>query len=80
MSTENTGKYSVGPRLAHPGDTGRRVTERRQQLGLSREEVAERAGVAVGYVEFVESGLVVAGQQLTLRLIMVLGLRRTGRP
>ncbi|MFD0274212.1 helix-turn-helix domain-containing protein [Kitasatospora sp. NPDC127111] len=55
MSTENTGEDSVEPRRAHPGDIGRRVAERRQQLGLSREEVAERAGTAVGYVEYVES-------------------------
>nr|WP_257018886.1 helix-turn-helix transcriptional regulator [Streptomyces sp. TLI_235] len=31
------------------------MAERRQRLGLSREEAAERAGTAVGYVEYVES-------------------------
>ncbi|MGW7446595.1 helix-turn-helix domain-containing protein [Kitasatospora sp. NPDC054795] len=55
MSTENTGEGSAEPRPAQPGDIGRRVAECRQRLGLSRAEVAERAGMAVGYVEYVES-------------------------
>jgi hypothetical protein len=36
------------------GDIARRVAARREQLGLSREEVASRAGVAPGYVRYVE--------------------------
>lgn len=55
MPTENSGGDPAEPWLAHPGDIGRRVAERRQRLGLSREEVAERAGMAVGHVEYVES-------------------------
>lgn len=36
------------------GDLGRRVAFRRRQLGLSYEEVGSRAGIAPGYVEYVE--------------------------
>src|SRR5438105_9813849 len=43
---------------AEPGgpgsDLGRRATLRRQQLGLSREEVAARAGASPDYVRYVE--------------------------
>lgn len=36
------------------GDMGRRIAARRQQLGLSRQDVALRAGAAPGYIEYVE--------------------------
>ncbi|PSK97724.1 nitroimidazol reductase NimA-like FMN-containing flavoprotein (pyridoxamine 5'-phosphate oxidase superfamily) [Murinocardiopsis flavida] len=39
---------------AAPGDIGRRVARRRAELGLSREEVAAHAGMAAGYVAYVE--------------------------
>lgn len=35
-------------------DIGRRLVLRRRQLGLTREEVAERAGIAPGYLRYVE--------------------------
>lgn len=35
-------------------DIGRRLVLRRQQLGLTREEVAERAGIAPDYLRYVE--------------------------
>lgn len=35
-------------------DVGRRLVQRRGELGLSREEVARRAGVAPGYLQYVE--------------------------
>jgi transcriptional regulator with XRE-family HTH domain len=38
-----------------PGDLGRRVATRRRDLGLSREELAARAGMAAGYVEYLET-------------------------
>ncbi|MDH6144299.1 nitroimidazol reductase NimA-like FMN-containing flavoprotein (pyridoxamine 5'-phosphate oxidase superfamily)/plasmid maintenance system antidote protein VapI [Kitasatospora sp. GP30] len=53
MSTEGTHKAQARP--GHPGDVGRRVSHRRRQLGLSREEVAARAGIAVTYLEHLES-------------------------
>ena len=37
-----------------PGDFGRRVAERRHELGLSREEVAREAGIDSGYLEYLE--------------------------
>ncbi|MFJ4847269.1 MULTISPECIES: helix-turn-helix domain-containing protein [unclassified Streptomyces] len=43
-----------GNSRSHPGDVSRRVAERREQLGLSREEVATRAGMTPGYVRYVE--------------------------
>lgn len=39
---------------ANPGDIGRRVAERRRQLGLTREETAARAGMAANYLRYVE--------------------------
>jgi transcriptional regulator with XRE-family HTH domain len=36
------------------GDIGRRVSRRRRELGLSRAQVAERAGVASGYLAYIE--------------------------
>jgi Predicted transcriptional regulators len=36
------------------GDTGRRIAHRREQLGITREELAERAGMVPGYIEYVE--------------------------
>jgi nitroimidazol reductase NimA-like FMN-containing flavoprotein (pyridoxamine 5'-phosphate oxidase superfamily)/DNA-binding XRE family transcriptional regulator len=37
-----------------PGDVGRRLIERRNELGLSREEVAREAGMDPGYLRHVE--------------------------
>jgi transcriptional regulator with XRE-family HTH domain len=39
---------------ARPGDLGRRVAHRRGELGLSREEVARRAGMSPGYLDYLE--------------------------
>ncbi|MET7463627.1 pyridoxamine 5'-phosphate oxidase family protein [Nonomuraea sp. NPDC005501] len=36
------------------GDLGRRIIHYREQRGLTREQLAERAGMAPGYVEYVE--------------------------
>ncbi|WP_304454602.1 pyridoxamine 5'-phosphate oxidase family protein [Nocardiopsis sp. YSL2] len=37
------------------GDLGRRVAQRRSELGLTQEEVAERAGMAPGFVAYLET-------------------------
>ncbi|MDF5754214.1 pyridoxamine 5'-phosphate oxidase family protein [Spongiactinospora sp. TRM90649] len=37
-----------------PGDLGRRIAHRREALGLSREELAERAGLDPGYLTYLE--------------------------
>lgn len=36
------------------GDIGRRLALRREELGLTREQAAERAGIAPGYLRYVE--------------------------
>ncbi|MHB8220693.1 MAG: helix-turn-helix domain-containing protein [Acidimicrobiales bacterium] len=38
----------------NPGDLGRRLVERRHELGLSRDEVAHEAGMDPGYLRHVE--------------------------
>ncbi|WP_377267001.1 helix-turn-helix domain-containing protein [Peterkaempfera sp. SMS 1(5)a] len=37
-----------------PGDVGRRIVQRREALGLSRDDVAARTGMAAEYVRYVE--------------------------
>ncbi|MEU6879153.1 pyridoxamine 5'-phosphate oxidase family protein [Streptomyces sp. NPDC046712] len=49
-------------------DLGRRVAARRTQLGLSRAEVAERAGSAPGFVAHVEEGMPTPGIEFLVRL------------
>jgi transcriptional regulator with XRE-family HTH domain len=61
----------------HPGDVGRRVALRREQLGLSLDEVAERAGMAPSYVQYVEEQSDTIGSSALLRLAAA--LRTTGR-
>ncbi|MEV5379349.1 pyridoxamine 5'-phosphate oxidase family protein [Streptomyces nondiastaticus] len=54
MGTEHGDE--AGSRQAHPGsDLGRRVARRREELGLTREDVATRARLNSGYLEYVES-------------------------
>ena len=40
--------------VARRGDLGQRVAHRRRQLGLSREQVAQRAGIEAGYLDYLE--------------------------
>ncbi|WP_329069936.1 helix-turn-helix domain-containing protein [Streptomyces sp. NBC_01429] len=47
---------------------GARITARREQLGLTRETVAELVGSAPGYLRYVEEGQVLPSTGLTLRL------------
>ncbi|MEU5560860.1 helix-turn-helix domain-containing protein [Streptomyces globisporus] len=50
------------------GDMGRRIAARRLQLGLSRQDVALRAGAAPGYIEYVEEQPATPGIGFLLRL------------
>ncbi|MFD7747776.1 helix-turn-helix domain-containing protein [Streptomyces sp. NPDC059698] len=50
------------------GDMGRRIAARRLQLGLSRQDVALRAGAAPGYIEYVEEQAATPGIGFLLRL------------
>ncbi|GGU91596.1 hypothetical protein GCM10010211_67980 [Streptomyces albospinus] len=53
MTTEQAPGSGAAP--GRPGsDLGRRAALRRQQLGLTREEVAARAAASPGYVQYVE--------------------------
>jgi transcriptional regulator with XRE-family HTH domain len=45
---------------ARSGDLPRRVAQRREELGLSRREVAERAGMDPGYLDYLEHSPAVA--------------------
>lgn len=45
----------------HAGDFARRVAHRREQLGLSREEIARRSGMDSGYLEYLERSAAVGG-------------------
>lgn len=43
-----------GPRRNHRSDIGRRVALRREHLGLSQGDVADRAGIATAYLRYLE--------------------------
>jgi transcriptional regulator with XRE-family HTH domain len=59
-----------GPPL---GDLGRRLASRRKELGLTREETAERVGIAPGYLRYLEENSEAApGRGALLRLANVL--------
>ncbi|WP_345695092.1 pyridoxamine 5'-phosphate oxidase family protein [Kitasatospora terrestris] len=56
-----------------PGDLGRRVARRREQLGLSRADTAARAGIAEGYLEYLETAPADPGTGTVLALAAALG-------
>ena len=58
---------------SHAGDLARRVRERRLELGLSYAEVAKRAGMAPGYVEYLEGTVTALSYGSLLRLAAALG-------
>jgi transcriptional regulator with XRE-family HTH domain len=65
----NTPQDSAAPSVPlSRSDVGRRVAARREQLGLTRDEVAERAGSATGYLQYLEEGPAVPGIAFLLRL------------
>ncbi|MEV0489778.1 helix-turn-helix domain-containing protein [Streptomyces atratus] len=49
-------------------DLGRRVTARRQELGLTREEVAERCGAAPSYIAYIEDRAAAPAVSVLVRL------------
>src|SRR5689334_10308282 len=52
-----------------PGDLGRRLARRREDLGFTREETAARAGMALGYLQYLEEQPTAApGTSTLLRL------------
>ncbi|WP_067172087.1 helix-turn-helix domain-containing protein [Microtetraspora niveoalba] len=59
-------------RTVSPGDLGRRIAHHRKRLGLSREDLAERAGMAPGFVEYVEEAAASITEEALLRLAAAL--------
>ncbi|MCC2276010.1 pyridoxamine 5'-phosphate oxidase family protein [Streptomyces sp. ET3-23] len=64
----------AGSSRVPPGsDLGRRVAQRREELGLTREETAARAGMDAGYLAYVESRAGVVSLQTLTALAGALG-------
>ncbi|MEV7085489.1 pyridoxamine 5'-phosphate oxidase family protein [Streptomyces sp. NPDC093085] len=61
------GRGSPGA-VRHRSDLGRRVAARREELGLTREDVAARAGSAPGYLQYLEERSAAPGIGFLLRL------------
>ncbi|WP_434599960.1 helix-turn-helix domain-containing protein [Streptomyces sp. A5-4] len=59
--------FPSAARSAH-SDLGRRVAQRRQELGLTRAQVAERTGSASEYIRYIEQRPAVPGTGFLLRL------------
>jgi hypothetical protein len=62
----------VDPTPPDPGDLGRRLALRRAELGLSREQVAGYAGMAPGYLAYLEERSAQPTAGATLRLAAAL--------
>ncbi|MEV4971058.1 helix-turn-helix domain-containing protein [Streptomyces scopuliridis] len=60
--------FRPGNPAPHRADLGRRVLARRQELGLTREDVAVRAGSAPGYIQYLEEHPAAPGIGFLLRL------------
>ncbi|GAA3162696.1 hypothetical protein GCM10010466_62040 [Planomonospora alba] len=59
-------------RITAPGDLGRRVSARRESLGLSRERLAERAGIDPGYLAYLEESAASPAAETVQRLAAAL--------
>ncbi|MFF7969871.1 pyridoxamine 5'-phosphate oxidase family protein [Streptomyces sp. NPDC007905] len=68
MAERTTPQHRTQDPAASPaqGDLGRRIERRRRELGLTREEVAFRAGMAEGYVAHLEEHSTAAPDASTL--------------
>ncbi|MGW2782444.1 helix-turn-helix domain-containing protein [Streptomyces populi] len=70
----SSGTRSGAGTTAVTGDVGRRIAARREELGLSQEDVAVRAGIAVGYLRYLEHRPTAApGASALIRLADALG-------
>lgn len=61
-------------KVTHPGDIGRRVRRRREQLGLSRAELASRTGIKEPAIAYIEEWPLVVDAPTLLRLAHALDL------
>jgi transcriptional regulator with XRE-family HTH domain len=59
---------------SHPGDLGRRVRHRRAELGLTRAQVADRAGIDEAVVAYIEDQPASVRAEIVLRLAYALDL------
>jgi transcriptional regulator with XRE-family HTH domain len=58
----------------HPGDVGRRVRHRREELALTRAQVADRAGIKEAAVAYIEEEPASVRPEIMLRLAYALDL------
>lgn len=65
---------SRADRRVGAGDLGRRVARHRERLGLTREQVAERAGMAAPFLEYLETRPVAVELDTLIRLADTLGI------
>jgi transcriptional regulator with XRE-family HTH domain len=61
----------------HPGDLGRRVRHRRNELGLTRADVADRSGLSAATVAYIEEQPAALDTDTVLRLAYALDLPDT---
>ncbi|WP_042365649.1 helix-turn-helix domain-containing protein [Streptacidiphilus neutrinimicus] len=67
MSNHETARTRQ-PRVDDPGDVGRHVARRREELGLTREETAARAQMDPHYIEYLETTAVPVDLSALMRL------------
>ncbi|GAB2459412.1 helix-turn-helix domain-containing protein [Streptosporangium sandarakinum] len=62
----------MSERPAAPGDLGRRVAQRRGELGLDRRQLADRAGIDPGYLDYLEASAASASTETVHKLAAAL--------
>lgn len=60
MPERTSARTAPSPTGSGPGDLGRRLAGRRRELGLTRRQVADRAGMAPGYLRYLEESVAAA--------------------
>ncbi|WP_042365680.1 helix-turn-helix domain-containing protein [Streptacidiphilus neutrinimicus] len=75
FATRGSGAQGTPPH-ATPGDLGRRITRRRRELGLSVAQVAQRAGMTPGFVDWIETRPAEVAPGELARLAAALGTSR----
>ena len=66
--------------MTDAGDLGRHIIERRKELGLTVAQVAERAGMAADYIEYVEQTATDISNAALMRLARALEMFNEGEP
>ncbi|MFC9496618.1 MULTISPECIES: pyridoxamine 5'-phosphate oxidase family protein [unclassified Streptomyces] len=76
MSERATPHAEAVPTGRAQSDIGRRIAQRREELGLTREETAARAGTAPGYIQYLEEkSTAMPGMGVLIRLADALDMR-----